>query len=394
MNIVIRTGLVAACFVMPVSGVEYLDLDADSDRQVVVDRDPNQYLGHPTTCLLEDGQTILCVYPAGHGRGAIIYKRSKDGGLTWSERLSTPQSWATSKETPTLHRVVDAAGKKRVLMFSGLFPARMAVSEDDGMNWSELESVGDWGGIVVMNSVEPVRGKPGHYLAIFHDDGRFFSKQAQSSEAEESDEPITFTLYKTRSTDGGLSWSVPEPIYASHELHLCEGGFVRSPDGNELACLLRENSRRHHSQVMFSRDEGETWTEPQALPFVLDGDRHTAKYGPDGRLFVAFRRRSPKGATARFEGDWVAWVGTYEALRTDAEAGRNGQYVVRLKENHHGSDCGYPGVEALPDGSLVSTTYGHWIENEPPFILTVRLKLAELDALAAQKPKLTAPVAR
>ena len=36
---------------------------------------------------LEDGKTILCVYPKGHGRGGIVYKRSTDGGLSWSERL-------------------------------------------------------------------------------------------------------------------------------------------------------------------------------------------------------------------------------------------------------------------------------------------------------------------
>ena len=96
--------------------IPLIDLAADAGRQVVVDREPGQYLGHPTTVLLEDGKTILCVYPKGHGRGPISYKRSSDGGLTWSERLPVPENWATSKETPTIHRVVDAAGKKRLLV--------------------------------------------------------------------------------------------------------------------------------------------------------------------------------------------------------------------------------------------------------------------------------------
>ena len=99
-----------------------LDLNDQLYRQVVVDHEPGQYLGHPTTCLLEDGKTILCVYPKGHGRGGIVYKRSVDGGLTWSERLPTPMSWATSKEVPTLHRVVDQKGTKRLIMWSGLYP--------------------------------------------------------------------------------------------------------------------------------------------------------------------------------------------------------------------------------------------------------------------------------
>ena len=64
--------------------IPLIDLAGETDRQVVVDREAGQYLGHPTTVLLEDGKTILCVYPKGHGRGAIVYKRSDDGGLTWT----------------------------------------------------------------------------------------------------------------------------------------------------------------------------------------------------------------------------------------------------------------------------------------------------------------------
>ena len=87
-----------------------IDLATQKHRQVIVDREPGQYLGHPTTVLLEDNKTIICVYPKGHGRGAIVMKRSTDTGLTWSERLPVPESWATSKEVPTLYRVVDRAG--------------------------------------------------------------------------------------------------------------------------------------------------------------------------------------------------------------------------------------------------------------------------------------------
>jgi hypothetical protein len=160
--------------------IPLIDLAAETNRQTIVDREPGQYLGHPTTVLLEDHQTMLCVYPKGHGRGPIIYKRSPDAGRTWSDRLPTPKSWETSKETPTIHRVVDAAGKKRLILWSGLYPARLAVSEDDGATWSELQPAGDFGGIVVMGFTEPVTTGPGHYLAMFHDDGRFFSARPEA----------------------------------------------------------------------------------------------------------------------------------------------------------------------------------------------------------------------
>ena len=86
--------------------IPLIDLSGEKHRQVVVDREKGVYLGHPTTVLLEDQKTMICVYPAGHGRGRIIMKRSSDAGLTWSARLKTPENWATSKEVPTIHRAV------------------------------------------------------------------------------------------------------------------------------------------------------------------------------------------------------------------------------------------------------------------------------------------------
>ena len=41
--------------------IPLIDLATETNRQVVVDREAGQYLGHPTTVLLEDGRTMLCV---------------------------------------------------------------------------------------------------------------------------------------------------------------------------------------------------------------------------------------------------------------------------------------------------------------------------------------------
>ncbi len=356
--------------------IPLIDLAGEKRRQVIVDREPGQYLGHPTTVLLEDGKTILTVYPKGHGRGAIQMKRSTDGGLTWSDRLPTPKSWETSLETPTIHRVIDARGKKRLLVFSGLYPIRMSVSEDDGASWSELKPIGDFGGIVAMGFVEPLKTGKGHYLAMFHDDGRFFRKDGKKSPA--------MTLYQTISKDGGLTWSEPQEIFKSDQIHLCEPGLIRSPDGKQLAVLLRENKRVRNSYVIFSNDEAKTWTQPRELPGALTGDRHTGKYAPDGRLFISFRDTTHESLT---KGDWVGWVGRYE----DIAKGREGQYRVRLMDNHKNaqgwdSDCAYPGVEVLRDGTFVTTTYGHWLEGQPPFVVSVRVTLKEIDARQRRKP--------
>ena len=361
-----------------------VDISAEKNRQVVVDREPGQYLGHPTTVLLEDGRTMLIVYPKGHGRGAIVYKRSTDGGRTWSARLPTPKSWETSLEVPTLHRVVDATGKKRLIMFSGLYPIRMAVTEDDGLTWSELKPVGKFGGVVAMATVIDLKTGPGHYLAFFHDDGRFIRggdeerfrmKGPHSDHTSPAAKPWRFWVYTTLSKDGGVTWSVPVPIAMLPEATLCEPGALRSPDGKQIAVLLRENSRKYNSFVIFSNDEGLTWTEPRELPAALTGDRHTAKYAPDGRLFISFRDTTHVSPT---KGDWVGWVGTYD----DIVKGREGQYRVRIMDNTKGADCCYPGVELLPDGTFVTTTYGHWTEGELAYVVSVSFKLPELDAKA------------
>lgn len=352
-----------------------IDLDSQVHMQQIVDQEKGQYLGHPSTVLLEDGKTIYCVYPKGHGKGEIVLKRSEDQGWSWSDRLPVPESWSTSKETPILYRTVDQAGKKRLILWSSLYPVRYSLSEDDGATWSELQPAGEWGGVVGMASQIPLK-EAGHYMAFFHDDGRFFTAQNLQKN------PVEFTLFTTETFDGGVTWGEPKMIYSSSALHLCEPGVVRSPDGNQLAMLLRENSRRENSQIMFSNDEGKTWSSPRALPPELNGDRHTPVYAPDGRLYITFRDMQPAGCHSDTQGDWVAWVGTYEDL-TNA---RVGQYRIRLKDNKANSggwngDCAYPAVSVLPTGDLLNITYGHWTEKEPAYELSVRFNLATMDKL-------------
>ena len=354
--------------------IPLVDLAGETHRQIIVDRNPREYLGHPTTVLLEDNKTMLVVYPKGHGRGAIVLKRSTDGGVTWSDRLPVPESWATSIACPTIFRVIDPDGFKRLILFSGSnvdrwTPIRMSVSEDDGHTWTELKPACKHGGQVTMCSV--VRLKDGSYMALYHDDGRFFPIGGGKYERG------NVKVYKKLSYDGGRTWSAPEMIAMHHKAYLCEPGAIRSPDGSQIAVLLREETRKFNSFVIFSNDEGRTWSEPRELPGALTGDRHCGRYAPDGRLFVSFRDTTLVSPT---RGDWVGWVGTYD----DIVKRREGQYRVRLMDNTKGLDCAYPAVEVLPDGTFVATTYGHWTEGQRPYIVSVRFTLDELDAKATE----------
>lgn len=348
--------------------LRWLDLDGDTTRQVTVRRVPGKYLGHPTTVLLPDGKTMLCVHPEGHGKGQIVLQRSSDGGRQWSEPLPVPENWATSLETPTIHRLVDRDGTGRLVLFSGLHPIRSSVSTDDGATWTPLQPIGPFGGIVAMASV--TRLLDGDHVAHFHDDGRYFAPDGKRSR---------FTVYQTRSRDGGLTWLPPTVVWSGEDLDLCEPGVVRSPDGKRLAMLLRENKRRRGSHLSWSDDEAATWSKPVELPAALTGDRHVGACAADGRLLLSFRDMAKTSPT---RGDWVAWVGTFEDLKER----RDGQYRVRLSRNWRSTDCGYPGVEVLPDGTFVLTTYGHWEPSQSPFVRSVRLRLDELDELAKGPP--------
>ena len=150
-------------------------------------------------------------------------------------------------------------------------------------------------------------------------------------------------VMQSRTTDGGLTWSKPTLVARVEDKAPCEPFVFRSPDGKELCCLMRENTHKGRSLMMFSSDEAKTWSKPQDTPWGLTGDRHAGVYTQDNRLVIAFRDTARGSSTHHH---FVAWVGTYDDIRK----GRPGQYRVKLLHSYAGHDCGYPGMEILEDG--------------------------------------------
>jgi len=150
--------------------------------------------------------------------------------------------------------------------------------------------------------------------------------------------------------------------------------FVRSPDGRQLLALMRQNTRTINAGFIVSDDEGKTWSEPRLLQGALSGDRHQARYAPDGRLVVVFRDTAAESST---KGHFVGWVGRYE----DIVKQREGQYRLKLLHSNAGWDCGYPGLELLADGTFVATTYiKYWPDKRKHSVVSTRFRLAEVDA--------------
>jgi hypothetical protein len=344
-----------------------VDITGWKDHQVVIAAGtPEVYNGHPTTVLLPDGKTMFAVWSYEHGGAAGPMARSADGGLTWTRLDDTlPPGYAKHRNCPSIYRLVDAQGKGRLWIFSSSRGMQRLMSEDDGKTWVEMPALGFACGMPFTGMIQ---------LA----DGRYAAFGQMRVQGQEQGVVMSTTA------DGGLTWTKPRVIAQQAGKNLCEPFVLRSPDGNEICCLMRENYHTARSMMCFSRDEGETWTAPQDTSWGLTGDRHEGVQAPDGRWVIVFRDRAIASSTY---GQFVAWVGTYDDIRN----ARPGQFRIHLLK-HLGSprdgyswanvDTGYPGMELLPDGTIVATTYTkHWDDTRRHSVVCTRFKLDELRVL-------------
>ena len=234
--------------------LRYVDLADDGSRQIVIARgspQPGDYHAHPTTAMLADNRTIFCVWNIGHGGHAGPMARSDDGGLSWT-RLddALPPNYVNFKNCPSIYRLTDPQGKERLWVFAartltdkenpkviegrhqGYMPRIM--SEDDGKTWRELPPIGGpisktdpFRCIMAFSSI--VRLKDGSHLGMFHRGGGI-------------GEGGTLQVLQSITRDGGFTWLQPEMACDGTKLdgkHPCEPYVFRSPDGDELCCLMR-----------------------------------------------------------------------------------------------------------------------------------------------------------
>jgi hypothetical protein len=342
--------------------IPWVDISSQKERHVVISKGtPELYNGHPTTVMLKDNQTIFCTWSYDHGGKNGFLSVSKDQGKTWTN-LSVPKDWETTRNCPSIYLLEDAQGKERLFIFSAHPQMTQTYSEDLGKTWTSVQSLG-MPCVMAFSSVTGLAD--GSYLGMYH-----------RGASDKDHNPLT--LWQSISKDGGLTWSAPVLVGKKDGKSPCEPFVFRSPDGKRLVCVARENQRKGHSLMMFSDDEGNTWTEMRETPWGLTGDRHMIKYLPDGRLVAAFRDMAPDSPT---KGHFVAWIGTYR----DIINGFSGQYRVKLLHSFAGSDCGYPGLEILPDGTIIATTYVKYTPGKDKHsIVSVRFKAEETDQMVAQ----------
>ena len=403
----------------------YKNIVVDYPEEIVkIQRNSGLYLGHPDSALLDNGD-IIVAYPLGHGKGETVFKKSIDGGLTWSDRFKDlPESFKHTLETPTIYKLDFVSGDQKLVMMSARpawgkrsningFDTTVSVSKGidgkcDGEIWSPHENfygkfakkkefyapTGTWNAVVAMASLTHLKGTDGDFIdkwmGLFHTGGN----------------GAKFTIYKTYLTfddNGEMYWSMPISVLKEKKskkiqssLQFCEPEVVRSPDGKELAMIYRTQAKKSYSHVSFSTDEGESWSRPQTLSRELTGERHKAEYDPiTGKLLISCRNidwttdknRKRSGWISR---GWLVWVGDYADLHK-GEAG-TGDMVVRPARTYaegvtsvnveaH-ADTGYAGLTIDKDGNVVIMSYGKFESgNGDTFIVAKRFKVAELTKL-------------
>jgi len=292
------------------SDLPLLDISDETQRHTVIAAGtPESYQGHPTSLLMPDGKTIFTVWCLEHGGFAGPMARSDDGGKTWT-RIDDllPTGYKTHKNCPSIYRMVDAVGKERLWVFSASPLMPRIVSEDGGKTWKELPPLGFPCVMTFSSVIEKNPGQQdGKYIGLYH--GRIdINDNIVDGEGPEA-RRLELAVFQTETSDGGLTWSEPRLVAKVDGRHPCEPFAFWSPDNKEICCLMRDNTRKGRSLMMFSRDNGATWSRPVDTPWGLTGDRHYGTYTKDSRLVIVFRDQAIDSPT---RGHFIAWVGTYE----------------------------------------------------------------------------------
>ncbi len=396
------------------------------DKEVIVAKKPQSYLGHPDNVLLDNGD-IITAYPVGHGKGETLLARSTDDGITWNQITGMPESFKLTEETPTIYKLDFTgarAGDQKLIIASARpgwnkvkgegFDVTVSNSgkevdgewQTDGAVWQphknyfsehgeagHVEKDGVFEAIVAMASLTQLKDASGNlenrWMGIFHD--------------------YDYNVYKTMLTfdaDDNMKWSYPARVISDEyrdmekDLAFCEPETLRSPDGKELAMIFRAQTKISNSYVIFSTDEGVTWTGPKALSRELTGERHKAEYDPlTGKLLITYRAINWKlgqehEKNAWYSRGWLTWVGDYDDLKK-GNAG-TGDYVLKMAHTYSGedtdiseyahADTGYAGLTIDNSGLAVMASYGkfspfgHATLSDKTYIVAKRFRLNDINA--------------
>lgn len=217
---------------------------------------------------------------------SLVAARSTDGGLTWSEPelvLDHRTEGARNVMSVSLLRLQDGRLALSYLRRHGFHDMRpyLRTSADDGASWGEAQCCVPALGYYVANNDRLVQLRSGRLVlpAAFH-------RSRETAKGLRSD--TWATSYAFLSDDGGASWRESRPSvlpFGSSKFGLQEPGVVELADGTLWGWARTDQGAQWEFR---SSDGGETWSVPQPSAFSSPRSPMSVKALPDGGLVAVW----------------------------------------------------------------------------------------------------------
>lgn len=301
----------------------------------------------PVLIKLKDG-TIGAVVRGGAPhiglKGRLDWIHSEDGGRTWSDPAVIVDSEFDDRN-PALGQMADGTivmayaeastynDKGEFDTSVGAYNLFYVTSTDNGKTWSKktpfpnipIKNGSPFGRIILLSD----------NTAIMPVYGGYDSNYTGTVKIPENTKIISGLL---RSTDNGRTWGDFSIISATNHN---ETAIVYLPDGRLIAMMRTESDGRLEKSE--STDNGYTWSKPIPVtqPSQHPADLYLLK---DGRLLLVYGNRiKPYGVGAMLSNDMGK---TWDIDKS---------IMVAWTSLH--TDCGYPSVVQLDDGTIVVMYY-------------------------------------
>lgn len=262
-----------------------------TDRHVIIDRRPGQYIAFPDVCLTGNGG-LLAVYRESDkhvaARSMLLLRESADFGRTWSPIRVLD---ARNGHCPRIKRLSDGA-----LVIAEDANNALYWSYDQGRTFASLPA----GTGVLSIPDRLLELDVNTFLTTCH---VHRGTHPQPKMGQPRTEQMVYRTVNRSANFLPLSVLSSDPV-----LTLCEASMVRLPDGRILA-IMRENGMVYEPMyACLSEDGGQTWTTPAPTPLI--GHRPCLDMTSGGELLVTYRNVGPDGGV-------VAWIGSLDELFTE-----------------------------------------------------------------------------